>query len=81
MSAKGQSTPDIGSCAWGGCSSFGSMWRFKTNITCVSFWLHNRYGKREGWVLKYEKRLLLIWIHHFDSDEINNMDHMRISGT
>ena len=31
--------------------------------------------------LKYEKRLLLICIHHFDSDVIYNMDHMRISGT
>ena len=30
---------------------------------------------------EYEKRLLLICIHHFDSDVINNMDHMRISGT
>ena len=26
----------------------------------------------------YEKRLLLICIHHFYSDVINNMDHMRI---
>ena len=32
-------------------------------------------------VVEYEKRLLLICIHHFDSDVINNMDHMRISGT
>ena len=31
--------------------------------------------------LKYEKRLLLRCIHHFKSDLINNMDHMRISGT
>ena len=30
---------------------------------------------------KYEKRLLLRCIHHFKSDLINNMDHMRISGT
>ena len=30
---------------------------------------------------QYEKRLLLICKHHFDSDVINNMDHMRISGT
>ena len=28
--------------------------------------------------LRYKKRLLLICIHHFDSDVINNMDHMRI---
>ena len=31
--------------------------------------------------LKYKKRLLLRCIHHFVSDLINNMDHMRISGT
>ena len=30
---------------------------------------------------KYEKRLLLRFIHHFKSELINNMDHMRISGT
>ena len=30
--------------------------------------------------LKYKKRLLLRCIHHFKSDLINNMDHMRISG-
>ena len=30
---------------------------------------------------KYEKRLPLRCIHHFESDLINNMDHMRISGT
>ena len=31
--------------------------------------------------LKYKKRLLLRCIHHFKSDLINSMDHMRISGT
>ena len=30
---------------------------------------------------EYKKRLLLRCIHHFKSDWINNMDHMRISGT
>ena len=30
---------------------------------------------------EYKKRLLLRCIHHFRSDLINNMDHMRISGT
>ena len=29
----------------------------------------------------YKKRLLLKCIHHFESDLINNIDHMRISGT
>ena len=32
-------------------------------------------------LVKYKKRLLLRCIHHFKSDLINNMDHMRISGT
>ena len=31
-------------------------------------------------LVKYKKRLLLRCIHHFKSDLINNMDHMRISG-
>ena len=31
--------------------------------------------------LKYKKRLLFRCIHHFKSDLINNMDHMRISST
>ena len=31
--------------------------------------------------IKYEKRRVLICIHHFKSDFIQNMDHMRISGT
>ena len=31
--------------------------------------------------LIYKKRLLLRCIHHFKSDLINKMDHMRISGT
>ena len=30
---------------------------------------------------KIKKRLLLRCIHHFKSDLINDMDHMRISGT
>ena len=32
-------------------------------------------------LLIYKKRLLLRCLHHFKSDLINNMDHMRISGT
>ena len=31
-------------------------------------------------LVKYTKRLLLRYIHHFKSDLTNNMDHMRISG-
>ena len=33
------------------------------------------------YILKYKKILLLRCIHHSKSDLINNMDHMRISGT
>ena len=32
-------------------------------------------------MFKYEKRLQLRCIHHFQSDLINNIDHMHISGT
>ena len=32
-------------------------------------------------IRKYKKRLLIRCIHHYKSDLINNMDHMRISGT
>ena len=32
-------------------------------------------------VSKLKKRLLIRCIHHFESDWINDMDHMRISGT
>ena len=42
------------------------------------------FSLKNSWVrtsLEYEKRLLLRCIHHFKSDLINNMDHMRISGT
>ena len=31
--------------------------------------------------LKFERRLSIRCIHHFELDLINNMDHMRISGT
>ena len=36
---------------------------------------------RHNWHILYKKRLLLRYIHHFESDLINNTDHMRISGT
>ena len=32
-------------------------------------------------ILIYKKRRLLRCLHHFKADLINNMDHMRISGT
>ena len=39
--------------------------------------MDSKYDRPTG---KFEKRLLLRCIHHFKSDLINNMDHMRISG-
>ena len=41
---------------------------------------NEKVASKKFWLV-YKKRLLLICIHHFDSDVINNMDHMRISGT
>ena len=38
-------------------------------------------GLHFQFLLQYKKRLLLRCIHHFKSDLIDNMDHMRISGT
>ena len=38
----------------------------------ISPWIHH---------VQYKKRLILRCIHHLISDLINNMDHMRISGT
>ena len=50
-----------------------SMWYVAARKLCVVV---------DSKVKKYEKRLLLIiCIHRFDSDIINNIDHMRISGT
>ena len=51
-------------------------------------WLHVPWGThwstssytRQAKKLNYKKRLLLRCIHHFKSDLIYNMDHMRISG-
>ena len=37
-------------------------------------------SKSDQVCLEYEKRLLLRCIHHFKSDLVYNMDHMRISG-
>ena len=43
---------------------------------------HTREALAEGLSgFQFEKRLLLRYIHRFKSDLINNMDHMRISGT
>ena len=52
---------------------------------CCCFWYHFEVNilTRFGIFCLYKilKRLLLRCIHHFKSDLINNMDHMRISGT
>ena len=39
------------------------------------------YEGEKTFTIEIKKRLLLRCIHHFKSDLINNMDHMRISGT
>ena len=61
---------------------------YKTSLVRVNnFRKHCVYSVCKGILiickrnLNYKKRLLLRWIHHFKSDWINNMDHMRISGT
>ena len=48
---------------------------FKIKFEYISLFIFLRF------TIIYEKRLLLGCIHHFKSDLINNMDHMRISGT
>ena len=40
-----------------------------------------KFVKSARSMIKYEKRLVLRHIHHFIPDLVNNMDHMRISGT
>ena len=47
-------------------------------VLSVTLWSTSRNTHQ---VVEIQKRLLLRWIHHFKSDLINNMDHMRISGT
>ena len=46
---------------------------------CQEKWAFSASGM--PYPLQYKKRLLPRCIHHFISDLINNMDHMRISGT
>ena len=56
-----------------------------SSISPLNFILHNIFlifSKRKfGKPFKFQKSFLLRCIHHFKSDLINNMDHMRISGT
>ena len=50
------------------------MYKREFEVYNQEFEVYNPY-------FKYKKRLLLRCIHHSKSDLINNMDHMRISGT
>ena len=57
---------------YGPSSSHGRL------VVCeVPLYVRRKWRYRE----EYEKKLLLRCIHHFKSDLINYMDHMRISGT
>ena len=63
-------------CVVQGCLSYDWVRSFSFSL----------YKRNWTWIWKirsyeYKKRLLLRCIHHFKSDWINNMDHMRISGT
>ena len=46
-------------------------------IRCNIVWKPPKFGNE----VKYKKRLLPRYIHHFKSDLIYNIDHMHISGT
>ena len=60
--------------------------RYESNEVCRRTWLHVPSGTH--WSISSDTHLvveikgdfLLRCIHHFKSDLINNMDHMRISG-
>ena len=49
------------------------MYTFKRWLDCIYIIFQSLF--------EYKKRLLLRCIHHFKTDLINNMDHMRILGT
>ena len=49
-------------------------------VGCATHSLYGSSGPKESRV-QYKTRLLLRCIHHFESDLIYNLDHMRISGT
>ena len=51
--------------------------KLSTHITNTKSNSHTGHFKK---FVKYKKRLLLRCIHHFKSDLINNMVHMRIAG-
>ena len=52
----------------------------KQYIRPASDWLRHSQFLLWNCLTDIKKRLLLRCIHHFNSDLINNMDHMRISG-
>ena len=61
-----------------------SQKRYKSSGVDRRTWLHVPSGTPAVTLTKYvlyQERLLLRCIHHFNLDSINNMDHMRISGT
>ena len=56
---------------------------FGTNLTTYAKvkYYFDVYSTTTLHLHQYKKRLLLRCIHHFKSDLINNMDHMRKSGS
>ena len=67
--------------------NFDALKRYESTEVDRRTWLHVPSGtlwstsSDTHQVVEYKKRLLLRCIHHFKPDLINNMDHMRISGT
>ena len=58
------------------------VWRSKrpllaSRVRCNIVWKPPKFGNE----VKYKKRLLSRYIHHFKSDLIYNIDHMHILGT
>ena len=64
--------------------SLQNYWHRVTDITSFGKRLECSLGHTLNFcpnLVQYKKGLLLRCIHHFKSDLINDMDHMRISGT
>ena len=63
--------------------NFDALKRYESTEVDRRTWLHVPSGtplstiSDTHQVVEYEKRLLLRCTHHFKSDLINNMDHMR----
>ena len=54
--------------------------RYESTIVDHRTWLHGPPAVTLNKLLRYKKETSAKIIHHFKSDLINNIDHMRISG-